>query len=1175
MDALEQWLAPLGLAQLAPVLRANDVDLEILPELSEADLEKLGLSLGQRKKLLKAAASLSHASSAASSAAPAPNLGATASAERRQLTVMFCDLVGSTALSSRLDPEDLREVIGAYHQCATATVGRFDGFVAKYMGDGVLVYFGYPRAHEDDAERAVRAGLALVDAVGRLTPQVGVALRVRVGIVTGQVVVGDLIGEGAAREEAVVGETPNLAARLQAFAEPDSVVISPATRRLVSGLFECADLGAQELKGFAEPMHVWRVLGASEPESRFGARRAAGLTPLVGREEELALLLRCWERAKAGRGQVVLLSGEPGIGKSRLVRTLRERLSGEAHTPLRYQCSPYHVNSALRPVIDQLERAAGFARGDTAAAKLAKLEGLLARVVADVASVAPLVAALLSLPTGDRYPPLDLAPERQKELTLRALLDQLESLAATQPVLAVYEDAHWIDPSTLELLGLVVERVRGLQALVLITFRPEFAPPWTGHSYVTSLSLNRLGRRQGAALATRVTGGKALPAEVLSEVVAKTDGVPLFVEELTKAVLESGLLRDEGDRYALAGPLPPLAVPPTLQDSLMARLDRLASAKEVAQVGAAIGREFGHELLAAVAPLREGEVRRAVEQLVGAELVFRRGSPPDAIYSFKHALVRDVAYGTLLKSRRRQIHTRIAQALEERFPEQAEAQPELLAYHCAQAGLIEKAITYSHEAGRRAVARSAMKEGVAQLTAGLELLVSLPAGPERDHHELGLQVALGQALLATKGHAAPEVASTYARARELCRGEVDTPHLLESLSGLFTYNLHCRRASVAQEVAEEMLCIAERRQDLAARVTGHRVLGGSFMWRGALVPALAHFERALALYDQTDHHALMRLYASDTRMLCLGLTANILLWQGYLDQALVRSQRSLAVAHERSHSFTLAHALFLSCWFHQVRGDWRIVREHSARNMSLTEEHGFAHWHAHATAHHGWALAAGGSTAEGVAQMRDGLAAIRAAGMQLQMPYWLGLLAGTYTSTSRPTKALELLAEALAQADETDERWFKAELQRLKGEALLALSPDRVDEAGACYRQAITVARNQNARLWELRAASSLARLCRDQGRFAEAHDLLAPIYGWFMEGFDTPDLKEAKALLDVLADIPPIAGPARRGSNTGKITWRMHPWLARCCRSRSQSGSAARVRLRAGGPEDVAECLH
>ena len=715
---VSSWLRALGLENYVQAFRANDIDAEVLPRLTSDDLNALGItSVGHRRRLLDAIAALGQGPAPA--AEPIAAAARPPEAERRQLTLLFCDLVGSTELAARLDPEDLRGIMSAYQRCAGAVVERFEGHVAKYLGDGVLAYFGWPQAHEDDAERAARAGLALVHEVPQLELQAAVRLQARIGIATGLVVVGDLIGDDEARERAVVGEVPNLAARLQALAAPGTVVIGEATRRLVGRLFELEDLGLRQLKGFAAPLAAWRLAGEHRAEGRFEARHGGRLTPLVGREEEIALLLRRWRQSKDGEGQVVLLSGEPGIGKSRIVREVRARLEGERHVRLLFQCSPHHTSSPLHPVIEQLERAAGFARDDSPKARVAKLETLLARGSERLEEAVPLIATVLGITTGERYLLPDLSPERRKQHTLEVLLDQLEGLAARQPVLLAYEDVHWIDPTTQELLGLTIERIQRLPVFALITFRPEFGSPWSGQPHVSALALTRLGRREGSAMIDRVVGNKVLPAEVAAQILAKTDGVPLFVEELTKAVLESGLLTDAGDRYYLAGPLPPLAIPSTLHESLLARLDRLAPVKEVAQIGAAIGREFGHGLLAAVADRPEAELQAALDQLVSSELIFRRGTPPEVTYSFKHALVQDAAYGTLLRSRRQQLHARIAMVLGEVFPDQAGATPELLAHHCTEAGLTAKAVDYWYRAGRQAMARSAMIEATVQLNSSL------------------------------------------------------------------------------------------------------------------------------------------------------------------------------------------------------------------------------------------------------------------------------------------------------------------------------------------------------------------------------------------------------------------------------------------------------------------------
>jgi predicted ATPase/class 3 adenylate cyclase len=1118
---LAAWLRELGLERYEQSFRDNQIDARTLPQLTAEDLKELGVNaVGHRRLLLQAIAALSapHITDDQAVTASAVSSSSKREAERRHLTVLFCDLVGSTELAGQLDPEDMSEIIRAYQNTCAAVVQRWDGHVAKFMGDGVLVYFGYPKAHEDDAERAVRAGLELVEAIARLEPQPDVRLGVRIGVATGRVVVGELVGEGASREESVVGETPNLAARLQALAEPGTVVISQATRRLVGGLFELDDLGPQRLKGFAEPLAVWRVSGESNAEGRFEARHTAGLTPLVGREEEIALLLRRWQQAKESEGQVVLLSGEPGIGKSRLVRELRERLAAEPHIRLLYQCSPHHTTSPLHPVIEQLERAAGFERDDSPENKLDKLEALLARGTNRLDEAVPLIAALIGIPTGDRYALPELTPQRQKQLTLEALADQLEGLSAEQLVLLVYEDAHWIDPTTQELVGLVVERLQRLPVLSIITFRPDFAPTWTGLPQVSALALTRLGRRDGAAMVERVVGAKSLPDEVSAEIVGKTDGVPLFVEELTKTVLESGLLKDAGDRYELSGPLPPLAIPSTLHDSLLARLDRLAPVKEVAQIGAAIGREFSYALLAAVADRPEDQLQAALDQLVSSELVFQRGMPPEATYSFKHALVQDAAYGTLLKPRRQHLHARIAEVLEEQFPEAAEAQPELLAQHCTQAGLVGSAIEYWHKAGQLAIRRSTMAEAVTLLNKGLEALQGLPEGEERDRQELELQVTLGVALLAARGQPAVETGRAYARARDLAQRLGETQALFRALYGLNSHHTSRAEFVAGREVAATLLRRAYDQHDMAAQTLGHRSVGVTAISAGEFAVARTELERVLALYNPVKHRRLAFLYGQDPGPAVPAWLAWPLLAMGYPEQARSQHLEGLARAREMAHPNTLAQTLYCGCVVRQLSRDRLGVVELAEVLVPLATEQGFPYWLAMAIILRGWALSEAGETERGIAQIMRGLTAFRATAAQLWMPYFLGLLAEARGKANEPAEGLRLLAEALDRVERTGERWFEAELHRRRGELLLSLAEGERGEAEPCFHRSIAVGREQNAKLWELRASTSLARLWRDQGRRAEARDLLAPLYGWFTEGFETADLKDAKALLDALA---------------------------------------------------------
>jgi class 3 adenylate cyclase/predicted ATPase len=1022
-----------------------------------------------------------------------------ADAERRQLTVMFCDLVGSTELSARLDPEDLREVIAAYHRAVAGVVGQFDGFVAKYMGDGVLIYFGYPRAHEDDAERAVRAGLGVIAAVGRLDVK-SVKLQARVGIATGLVVVGDLIGEGSAQEQSVVGETPNLAARLQGLAEPGAVVIAATTRRLLGDLFECHDLGTVEIKGIAGPVPALQVLRPSAVASRFEALRGSALSQLVGRDEEIELLLRRWARAKAGDGQVVLISGEPGIGKSRITAALAERLHAEPRLRLRYFCSPYHQDSALFPFIDQLGRASGFASHDPPASRLEKLEALLAQAKPPDADVA-FLADLLSLPTSERHPLPNLSPQQKKERTLEALIRQLEGLARQQPALMIFEDTHWIDPTSRELLDLAVEQIRSLPVLLIVTFRPEFQPPWTGQPHVSMLALNRLDRHDRAALITQIAGRKALPDEVVAQIADRTDGVPLFVEELTKSVLESGVS--------------PVGIPTTLHDSLMARLDRLASVRHVAQIGAAIGREFSYALLHAVSGLPEDELQGTLSRLVASELVFQRGAPPEAVYSFKHALVQDAAHGSLLRSTRRQLHAQIAEALEAHSPELMDSQPEVLAQHYAEAGLIAKSVACWGKAGHRSAACSAMVEAVTQFQKALDQLELLPDSRERQRQKLEFWIALGAALQAVRGVGAPQTGHAYARARELWE-RLGSPS--EFLHTPYTQSFHHAfrgEYDLAQRLAEDLLRLSRQRNHSAGLVLGHLSSARSLMYGGKFGPSRSHLEEVLALYDPISHRPLVHQAGTHPHVNSMAFLGNVLFCLGYPDQALTQSNAAIAEARRLAHAPSLAQSLAFGAVLLSLVGDNAVLGEWVDQLVAVTIEQGFAHWGALGSIYRGWVTAKKGDLAEGISLLRGSLAASRATGAETYMPHHIALLARACGVARQIEEALALFDDALQLVEKTGERWFAAELNRLKGELLLRQGHFEATEE--LYHKALSIAEEQEAKLWELRAAVSLAQLRRDQGRRTDAHDLLAPVYGWFTEGFDTPDLKEAKALLDEL----------------------------------------------------------
>jgi class 3 adenylate cyclase/predicted ATPase len=1045
----------------------------------------------------------------------------TPEAERRQLTVLFCDLVDSTALAGQLDPEDLREVIRAYQAACATVIEPLEGHIAQYLGDGLLVYFGYPQAHEDDAQRAVRAGLGMVAAMQALNTHLvqrhGLQIAVRIGIHTGVVVVGEM-GGGSRQEQLALGDTPNMAARLQGLAGPDTVVLSAATFRLVQGYFTYQDLGAHVLKGIAAPIPVYRVLGESGVQSRLEAIVPSRLTPLVGRGEEVALLQQRWVQAKTGQGQVVLLSGEAGIGKSRLVQVLKDHVAHEPHARIEWRGSSYHQQSALYPVIAHLHRLLQWREDETPQEKLHKLETTLASSGLVLPEVVPLLTALLSLPLPSHYPALTLTPQRQRQKTLETLLTWLAVEARRQPVLVIVEDLHWIDPSTLELLSLLIDQGASARLCLVLTARPEFRPPWAMVAHLTALTLRRLAPAQVTRLASHIAGDKILPPAVLEEVVRKTDGVPLFVEELTKVALESGLLQEQEDRYDLTSPLPPLAIPATLHDALMARLDRLAAAKLVAQLGAVIGRTFAYDLVQAVAPLDAATLQGALAQLVEAELVAQRGTPPQATYTFKHALVQDAAYQSLLRSTRQQYHQRIAQVLVERFPETAETQPELLAQHYTEAGLSEQAIAHWQRAGQRASERSAHLEAIAHLTKGLEMLNILPNTPERTQHELDLHLTLGPALMVTKGWADPEVERVYTRVRALCQQIGEPPQLFPALWGLWLFYAARGELQPARELGEQLLVLAERVQEPMLLVQAYHALGPTLFWLGELVPAQALLAQGLACYDPQQHRANLRYGGHDAGWCCRSYAAWTLWALGYPDQALHQEQEALWLAQELAHPATLVNALDFAAWLHQFRREGPATQAQAEAAMPMASEHGFVQWLAEEKVLWGWALAAQGQGEAGIAQMREGLATWKAIRVELYRAYQLLQLAEVYGAVGQAEEGLRVLAEARAAVPRGEGRFFEAELSRLEGELLLARSVEHYAEAEACFHQALAIARRQQAKSWELRAATSLARLWQHQDKRAAAYELLAPIYGWFTEGFDTADLQDAKALLAALA---------------------------------------------------------
>ena len=1122
MQQIADWLRKLELGQYAQTFAENEIDVFVLPHLTDQDLKDIGVPLGPRRKILAAITAEIGRTNATPEPAASIEPKAQDTAERRQVTVMFSDLVGSTALSARIDPEDLREVISAYQKCVAETVGRFGGFVAKYMGDGVLVYFGYPQAHEDDAERAVRAGLELVTAVSGLKTHA--TLQTRVGIATGLVVVGDLIGSGASQEQAIVGETPNLAARLQGVAEPNSVVIAESTRKLVGNLFDLdEDLGAKDLKGIAGPVRAWAALRASSAEGRFDAFHTSGLTELVGREEELDLLLRRWSKAKTGEGQVVLLSGEAGIGKSRLTAALLERVASEPHTRLRYFCSPQHTDSAFYPIISQTERAAAFAHDDNRQAKLDKLDALLAQSFTPLQD-ASLLAEMLSLANDGRYPTLELAPQQRRQKTLEALTAQMEALSRTNPVLMVFEDAHWIDPTSLEAVGRAVDRIRTLSVLLVVTYRPEFEPPWVGQPHVTAIVVNRLAQREIATMIDRVTGNKPLPASVRQDILERTDGVPLFVEEMTKAVLEAEV-EQAINQVVAAIPSPTLAVPASLHASLMARLDRLGQAKEVAQIGAVIGREFSHALLSPVARKPEAELQPALNRLVAAGLLFRQGVPPHATYLFKHALVQDAAYSTLLRERRRALHARIAETLEDQFAEISENQPELLARHCTEAGLIEKAAWLWGKAGEGSLARSAVVEASEQLKRALDQIATLPQTSVLRRQQLKLQIALANALMQIKGYAAPEPKLAFEQARLFMEraeafGEApEDPLLLFSfLWGVWSGNYVKFNGEAIKSLASQFMALAERQGTTTPLMVGHRLIGMSALHTGDMDGSRQHFDRAIALYDAAEHRALAPRFGQDIRVAALTFRAKALWLLGYPALALADIGSALKDAREIDHVPSLMYALFLAAKLNIYCGHYTAASKHADEIVTLATQKGVGFWKAFGVLSQGVGSVLVGNGSGAVQKLSSAINAYRSMGSTMFLPEYLSYLANAHAQLGQIDDAWRCIGEAISTIEATKERWFEAEANRIAGEIALMSPEPNAAKAVVYFEGALMVARAQQAKSWELRAAMSMARLWRDQGKRDGARDLLAPVYGWFTEGFDTRDLKEAKALLDELA---------------------------------------------------------
>lgn len=1135
---LKRWLEGIGLGHYTDLFAQHRLDLDVIGDLTESDLVGLGLPLGDRKRLQRAMAALFQTETAETpTEAVRPQARAEVGAERRQLTTMFCDMVDSTSLSAQFDPEDVRDMIAGFRETCVRVVKHYEGFAARFVGDGILVYFGYPTAHEDDAERAVRAGLEIVRVLStaRAVEQRGALSHspaVRIGIATGLVVVGDLVGQGTEERDSAVGETVNLAARLQALAPPNGVVISASTQSLLKGKFDYRNLGVHVLKGISEKAQAWHVVRASRVETRFAAARGSRLTPLVNREEEIALLMGRWQQAKDGDGQVVVKFGEPGIGKSRIIQEIFERISGDRHGQVSLQCSPYYTSTAFHPFVDQLKFSLGLDREDSSALSLASLETAIAAAHGDIEQVTPLFAALLSIPTGDRYPPLELSPRQQKDATVVALVNHFLGLAREMPLVIAFEDLHWIDPTSREVIDLLVDRLQNRPILVIITARTEFQPSWNAHSHITTVVLNRLSRQLRTTLVERVAG-RELPKEVVEEIIVKTDGVPLFLEELTKTVLESDLLTERHGRYVLSGPWRQLAIPATLTDSLMARLDRMGPFKRIAQIGATIGREFSYETLHAVANTPAEQIVAALNHLEDAGLIMRRGHPPDALYSFKHVMIQNAAHASLLHSERRKLHSRIVQVLSEMYPEKSEREPELLAHHLTESGQSEGAASFWLKAGKQAARSGANLEAIGHLRRGLSVVHASAGIRGADEMELELRIALGNALIAAKGYAVQEVEENYIRALELGHQLDDDEKVFAATRGLWVCHFIRADLTRAHDLSVELLKFAKRQrlnersqpaQQTGYLIEAHRSIAMTMLYRGRFAASQHHLHRCINLYRPDLHSDLMERHGTDPGVVSLSYLGYLLWFLGRPDAARQHSEQAIANAENIRHPFTLAFALVFGAYLCQHLRDVEGTRDHANRAMIIASEHNFLHWKQQATILRGWALTQLGETDEGLSQMRFGLDEYEAMDSWLAGCWFRCLLAEAYAKVGMRDAALRALDGALATARRTGDHSYLAEVYRLQGEITLSDGdPASVREAEDLFAQSLATARKQGALSWELRTAVSLARLSLEAGRREDASLLLAPVVGKFGEGFNTPDLKQAMQLVTELGTDTPV----------------------------------------------------
>jgi class 3 adenylate cyclase/predicted ATPase len=1109
---LRQWLRTIGLDQYASLLAEHDIDDETVAELTEPDLEKLGISVGHRKKIIKAMAAYRSMLVKAKARPGEPQqFDEMVKPERRQLTVLFCDVVGSTTLSTQLDPEDLRDVLHEFQACCGKAITRYEGHIARLMGDGVLAYFGFPIAHEDDAERAANAALEMVESISAMSTPLVQSLQIRVGIATGLVVVGDFIGEGPAPEFTLIGEAPNLASRLQQLAKPNQILVAPHTRRLLGRLFELEDLGPRDIKGLGQRIPVWRVIKRSAIGSRFEARQSSHLTPLVGRQSELAALLKHYNRAKRGAGQVVLISGEPGVGKSRLIVALRNLIAGPKEHLLSLQCSSYHTSSAWYPLIRHLDDECGIDRDTPATLRLEKLERFVGRYLRDKGrSIVPLLAALQSMPISTCYPSLDLTSQQQKDRTFTALLDLFEARAKEQPVLLVFEDVHWIDPTSLEFLQRLRDRARHWRMLVVLLFRPELTLPWMDQANVSALTVHRLNSTEVASMIDSLIDPGGFSQTVIDEIAAKTDGVPLFIEEMTKAVLETGK-PEAGTLTALPSTF---SIPATLHDSLMARLDQLSFMKTVAQAAAAIGREFSLDLLEAITPLSRRDVHAAVDRLLASGLVYRNGPFGNRTYTFKHALVRDEAYASLLRDERPFLNLRIAEALCTKFTPIADAAPEIVAQHFARAGRSQSAIEYWRKAAARASERSAYQEAGTHLRSALGLLGELPASRDQEQLELQLQQSLGSALAALKGFNAAETVDAFHRALKLCRQLPDSPQTFAVLNSMITVHVARGEFEQSRELAGELLARARWQEDSTPQLMGHRALGMSLFLVGELAEAREQLRRALGLYDEERHAPLAAVFSLDFKAAAgayLVLTSVLL---GDIDRGLAYGRDAVAHAERLRHPHSLCYALLFLAGALVLCRDAQGARLVNDRVMPLAREYGFSTWLAGSQMLEGWTLAELGDVNPGIDKLRGSIDALEATA-STWVPFARYLLSEALGNVGQPERALEMVDDMLRQIAGTRGRWYEADVHRIKGDLLVKLGAPAAAES--CYQDAIAIATRQGARLWQLRATTNLATLWRSQGKVTEMRAGLAALCAAFGNEVMIADVQQAKGLIGCL----------------------------------------------------------